>query len=302
MSHSLPAFPVWARAARTPDAPLDAAQAGFQAGAGLALIGLALAAEALHQGAWLDRLALRAAAATLALADQPTDETTLRDAHHLTRPGDDPGPAGRTFAFWRRLSGRFAPLASPGEVLEAVHRLGVRPDAALAEALEAARILAESDQPPLAAAAAAVPADLRARPATTPLALWLADAVLARRLRWRVAVPLMALGLDRHTLRTDDTAWPTACARAYGRAAAAAYDLHGELGRRADTLHAVQGRLRSKRATAVVAALLASDALAPSRLPGGMTDRAGRRLFDRLTALGAVRELTGRPSFRLYGL
>jgi hypothetical protein len=33
-----------------------------------------------------------------------------------------------------------------------------------------------------------------------------------------------------------------------------------------------------------------------------MTDRAARRLCDRLVDLGVVRELTGRPTFRLYGV
>ena len=49
------------------------------------------------------------------------------------------------------------------------------------------------------------------------------------------------------------------------------------------------GRLRSRGAPAVVAALCATDALTPSRLPGGLSDRAGRRLFDRLVRFGAVR-------------
>ncbi|WP_425332346.1 DUF1403 family protein [Rhodoblastus sphagnicola] len=32
------------------------------------------------------------------------------------------------------------------------------------------------------------------------------------------------------------------------------------------------------------------------------SDRAARRFLDRLVALGALREMTRRPSFRLYGL
>ena len=52
----------------------------------------------------------------------------------------------------------------------------------------------------------------------------------------------------------------------------------------------------------MVDALLADDAVAPAGHVGGMSDRARRRLFDRLVSLGAVRELTGRATFRLYGL
>ena len=33
-----------------------------------------------------------------------------------------------------------------------------------------------------------------------------------------------------------------------------------------------------------------------------ISERGARRLFDRLVALGAIRELTGRATFRLYGL
>ena len=59
--------------------------------------------------------------------------------------------------------------------------------------------------------------------------------------------------------------------------------------------------LRAKSAARAVEMFLTQDALAPAAL-SFMSDRAARRLCDRLVELGAVRELTGRETFRLYGV
>ena len=67
-------------------------------------------------------------------------------------------------------------------------------------------------------------------------------------------------------------------------------------------LQGVAGRLRAKAAPAVVDALLDQDAVGPCLRVRGLSDRGLRRLYDRLASLGAVRELSGRAAFRLYGL
>jgi Protein of unknown function (DUF1403) len=63
-----------------------------------------------------------------------------------------------------------------------------------------------------------------------------------------------------------------------------------------------RARLRARGTGKVVDTLLQDDALAPAARIGGMSDRAMRRIVDRLVALGVARELTARPTFRLYGL
>jgi Protein of unknown function (DUF1403) len=61
-------------------------------------------------------------------------------------------------------------------------------------------------------------------------------------------------------------------------------------------------KLRAKRKGSALDALLADDAVSAAAPIAGLSDRARRRLFDRLVARGVARELTGRKTFRLYGL
>jgi Protein of unknown function (DUF1403) len=145
------------------------------------------------------------------------------------------------------------------------------------------------------------------------LALWVFDLALALRLRWPRPAPMIATKVLDPGLRPPDVgrrpkpgepAWSSTAAGAIAAAAAAALDLAADLSRRADTLIAVAPKLRAKPAAKIVDLLLAEDCVSPAEAArhAPMTDRAARRLFDRLVALGAAREFSGRPTFRLYGL
>ena len=143
--------------------------------------------------------------------------------------------------------------------------------------------------------------------------MWTADVLLALRLGWERPAPLLMTKILEPSLRRgprgarprpNDRDWPQAVASAYALAAGDAHALAIELSRRAEKLLTVAPKLRAKRASRVVELLLTDDCVAPSRAAkfSGLSDRAARRLFDRLVDLGAVREVSGRPSFRLYGL
>ena len=83
-----------------------------------------------------------------------------------------------------------------------------------------------------------------------------------------------------------------------------------DIARRAAALHAVVPKLRAKGAAAAVDLFLTENAVSPGsmlspRIRGSsfqMTDRAARRFCDRLVELGVAQELTGRSTFRLYGI
>ncbi len=89
-----------------------------RAGAALFALDQIIRAEPPWLGALRMRLALQATVASARLLRVSADEAGLRDADHLTRTGDDPGPAGRIHRLWRRFALRPARLA--GETVEAL--------------------------------------------------------------------------------------------------------------------------------------------------------------------------------------
>lgn len=288
--------PGWVRGSPD-DAVTDAT---LRAGAALALVDQLVRQDTPWRGAWLDRLAVNAAAASLRLLRRSEDVGGIRDAHHLCRPGDDPGPAGRIYALWRRLATR-RPSLDQDDVAHAAGRSGI----AWSDDLEAIRLFALSPADgatPLAAGIELIAAHQVERLDTLPVLLWLADTLVARRAGWPVGVPLLA-----------GTAGPLAGADtmnenrrrslvAYVRAARNALDSARAIADQASILQGVAGKLRAKGAPAVVTALLEQDAVGPGLRVRGLSDRGLRRLYERLLGLGAVRELTGRATFRLYGL
>jgi hypothetical protein len=292
--------------ARHDTPPADLAEAAFSAGAALAALSSRVHAAAPWSGVWRRRLALKAAAASARMARRGEDELLLRDSLVLCPAGGDPGPGGRLLLAWRELD-RSDPLADES-VLHLAKNFGLSVDGALRAAIAGAQEMVARRGAPFVAADT-VKAVLAHRPDAVLLGLWLADAVLARRLGWLLPVPLLAAALLHPSLRTagrrphpGDPGWTQTCCAAYALAAAQACDLHAELGRRAEILLAAAPQLRAKGAAVVIAAVLDDDAVLSSGRDGSMTARGRRRLFDRLVALGAVRELTGRGTFRLYGL
>ena len=153
---------------------------------------------------------------------------------------------------------------------------------------------------PVGRAAMVLEAVLTAAPRADVAALNLSDAALAQALGWDHLVPLLAAGLKRADLRKHGDDLRFACHRALISSAVEAVRLSADLARRAAHLKAVAPKLRAKGAGAAVEMFLTCDAVAPLALP--LPDRAARRLCDRLVDLGAVRELTGRDTFRLYGV
>ena len=245
--------------------------------------------HAVPQAFVADRLALRAAEACGGVFGSPgASRGVARFAVHLLRPGDLPGPAGETCLAWRRATeGPVSVKALAGRCLNfRVTRIASWLDA--------------GQGAPVSRAAMVLEAVLNDAPRAEVPALVLADATFAQALGWDHVVPLLAAGLKRADLRKRGEDLRSACHRALVSSSVEAVHLSADLARRAAHLKVVAPKLRAKGAEAAVAMFLSQDAVAPVALP--LPDRSARRLCDRLVDLGAVRELTGRDTFRIYGV
>jgi hypothetical protein len=282
----------------------------FAAGAALALLDAHLRRDPPCAGALRCRLALMSAAASAKILRLNADAGALRDLRFAL---GDAGPAARLLQLWRDLAAR-PPSLAPDRIRDAAAALDLpAPNAdALAETLAQT---SRAGDPVSAAtkAAATVFSAFPDAPGAPPeiLAHWVLETVIAIRLGWRRPLPLIATKILDPSLRPEgggrprptDPNWRTT-AGAIALAAASALDLAADLSRRADVLLAAAPKLRAKPAMKIVRMLLAEDCVSPAEAArqAPMTDRAARRLFDRLVRLSFAREFSGRPTFRLYGL
>ena len=280
----------------------------FLAGASLAMLHMLLAdpSDTLPTELLRTRLALRAAEACLKLEGRRESEADIRDAYYLARAGDALGPAGEMFDRWRRVGAiglkqrdwlkrlkSCLPEPVAGELPEWI-------DTAMAGG-------AAAEGSPVAQAAKMVGLAMAAFPREEAAALICGDVVLARALGWFHPVPLLGVHLKRRDLREITV---EVSHRAVARSAQDAVRLSHDLARRAQRLRSVTPKLRAKGSGEAVALFLREDVVQPSamlapKIKGTsipMTDRAARRLCDRLVDLGVVKELTGRSTFRLYGV
>lgn len=272
----------------------EAVDIALAAGAAFAALDALVRAQESWAGVWRQRLALAAAAQTARQAGRTEDEAQLRDAVLLTKAGDDPGPAGRLVLAWRRLATwPAAELLTQKSLAAVLDDFGHAADeVAVGDLADELRQLGAGDG--LSGMMAGAVAAAARHGGGARLGAFIADALLAQRLGWAHALPLLgsgaAAGQARNLLGTQ------------ALAALAAIDLSADLGRRAQRLLAAAPKLRAKGAGTVVEMLLRGDAMVASQPVAGMSERALRRLFDRLVSLDAARELSGRPAFRIYGL
>lgn len=254
-----------------------------------------------------NRLALTAATATSKLEGRLAREADIRDAYQLAPAGEARGPDGDLLAFWRD-----AVRLRMGRTIDTGDLIG--PD--LSEGVEGWLHEAQSrslTHGTLAGCTSVMRAVLEADDRAERIACLLADVFLARVLSWKTVWPITAQRLSKAKLRDLVAIGQGGELTVQQRLLESVEDtirLARDLATRAASLRAIAPKLRAKGSDAAVALFLSEDAVAPSSMLSpmiqgttiSMTDRAARRFCDRLVELDVARELTGRSTFRLYGI
>lgn len=305
-SWRVPAIPAWA--ARGGGATEQ--DCAFSAGAALAALDVLQRSGAPWLGAWRRRQALKCAVEGVRLIGRNEDEAALRDAWLLRRPQDDPGPAGNVYAAWRDLTAK-GPCLTSAVLQRNAARLAIRWNETLADIPLLVDEIGQSGKAAPFAAAELMRRILSERGDAEVLAWWAADAMLAERLGWAIPLPLMmterygqafrSMG-GRGRIRSGDAAFARAICQAITAAAVEALRLATEVARRAEKLDAVTPQLRAKGAGDALDLLFGDDAVSGTLATAKLSRWASRRLFERLVELDAVREFSGRPNYRIYGL
>ena len=265
----------------------------FLSGAALGNLHLVLMHQSVPLPLLRNRLALGAAEACVTVSGRPERAGDLRDEVGLLRAGDQAGPAGQVYQMWLRAVERTIAIKSLHRALP-----HVAPER-IAEWLDSG---GAGQGGPVGRAALVLETVLTDAPRSEAAGLMLADAALAQALGWDHIVPIVAKGLARRDLSKTGDALRLACHGAVVASAIGAVRMANDLARRTVRLRAVAPKLRAKGSDAAVEMFLTRDAVAPTALTSLGSDRAARRFCDRLVELGVARELTGRETFRLYGI
>ncbi len=306
--NSLPQLPGWVTSGR----PETLETVAFRSGAALTVLDQLMRdpRHGVPTKLLANRLALSAAKATSKLEGRLALEADIRDAYHLTPPGEARGPDGDLLAFWRdavrlRLTGRNWQGWLRGLV-------GPESEMDVDDWLQSAANQSRSDGP-LTGCVAVMRSVLQSDDRAERVACLMSDVVLAWFLDWPSVLPISAQCLTKAILRDllgDGQGAELLVQQRLLQSIEETIRLARNLAQRGAALRTVAPKLRAKGSDAAVSLFLSEDAVAPSTMlfpmiqgtSFSMTDRAARRFCDRLVELGVAQELTGRPTFRLYGI